>query len=101
MLWLAWGGNWKTQRDSEPTVRQGTHAFDKSPVPDKQRGHAIFETTRTWIAPDLWTEEFTLPSKPGHSDIPSELFYDYRTKCLANLASMNVEASLASDLGKG
>jgi hypothetical protein len=52
--------------------------------------------------PDLWTEEFALPSKPGHSDIPSELFYDYRNQVerLPNLASMNVEASPASDLGK-
>ena len=31
------GTNWKTQLDSEPIARQGTHAFHKSPVPAKQR----------------------------------------------------------------
>jgi hypothetical protein len=36
------GANWKTQRDSVPIARQGTRAFDKSPVPAKQRGHAMF-----------------------------------------------------------
>jgi hypothetical protein len=40
----------------------------------------MLETTRTWIAPDLWTEEFAFLTKPGHSGIQSELFYDYRTK---------------------
>jgi hypothetical protein len=40
----------------------------------------MLETTRTWIAPDLWTEEFTFLTKPGHSGIQSELFCDYRTK---------------------
>jgi len=37
------GANWKTQRDPEPIARQGMHAFDKSPVPAKQRGPAVFE----------------------------------------------------------
>ena len=84
------GGNW--QLDSEPIARQGTHTFNKSPVPAKQRGHAMFETTRTWIAPDLWAEELALLSKPGHSGIPSELFYDHRNQVerLPNLASMDV-----------
>jgi hypothetical protein len=39
------GTNWKTQLDSEPIAGQGTHAFHKSPVPAKQRGHALCETT--------------------------------------------------------
>jgi pimeloyl-ACP methyl ester carboxylesterase len=29
--------------------------------------------------PDLWTDEFAFLSKPGQSDIQSDLFYDYRT----------------------
>jgi hypothetical protein len=41
---------------------------------------AMLETTRTWIAPDLWTEEFAFRSKPGHSDIQRELLYDSSTK---------------------
>lgn len=56
----------------------------------------MLETTRTWIAPDLWTEEFAFLSKPGHSDIQSELFYEYRTKLESyptNLASMDVATS--------
>jgi len=56
---------------------------------------AMLETTRTWIAPDLWTEEFTFLSKPGHSDIQRELLYDFPTKVglLSNLASMDVAKS--------
>ncbi len=29
--------------------------------------------------PDLWTDEFSFLSKPGQTDIQSDLFYDYRT----------------------
>src|SRR6516225_898216 len=57
-----------------------------------------------WIGPDLWTEEFVFPSKPGHSDLQSELFYDYRTKLNAyptwQTWMLRQAASPASDLGK-
>jgi pimeloyl-ACP methyl ester carboxylesterase len=29
--------------------------------------------------PDLWTDEFAFLSRPGQSDIQSDLFFDYRT----------------------
>ncbi len=29
--------------------------------------------------PDIWADEYAFLSKPGHADIQSDLFYDYRT----------------------
>ena len=29
--------------------------------------------------PDLWTDEFAFLNQPGQIEIPSDLFYDYRT----------------------
>ena len=84
-----WGTNWKTQRDSGPIARQGrTPLTNLLSLPSNADTPCSKQPERGSLL--LWTEEFALLSKPGHADIQSELFYDYRTKCLAKLASMDV-----------
>jgi len=75
------GPNWKARR-----------AFwaDRAANESRLRENLLsLETTRTRhigndprveiYDPDLWTNEFAFQSQPGHAEVQSDLFYDYRT----------------------
>jgi pimeloyl-ACP methyl ester carboxylesterase len=75
------GVNWKTRRE---------FWADRVPNESALRANLLsLAATRTRRVgndpnvdrynPDLWTDEFYFLNRPGHAEIQSDLFYDYRT----------------------
>jgi pimeloyl-ACP methyl ester carboxylesterase len=73
-LWETRRAFWADRPGNEAALRQNFFSYDAtrlrhigtSPHPER-------------YDPDLWTDELAFLSRPGQSDIQTDLFYDYRT----------------------
>jgi pimeloyl-ACP methyl ester carboxylesterase len=75
------GSNWKVRRQffvdragNESALRTNLLSLTTT-----RTRHVGKDPDVEYYDPDLWTDEFAFLSQPGHADIQSDLFYDYRT----------------------
>jgi pimeloyl-ACP methyl ester carboxylesterase len=75
------GANWKTRRafwadraSHEAALRTNLLSLETT-----RTRHVGNDPNPEKYDPDLWTDEYAFPNKPGEVDIQSDLFYDYRT----------------------
>jgi pimeloyl-ACP methyl ester carboxylesterase len=73
-IWGARRAFWADRAANESALRRSFLSFETT------RGrHLGSDPQADRYDPDLWTDEFNFLSKPGQTDIQSDLFYDYRT----------------------
>lgn len=73
-LWEARRAFWADRATHEARLRETFLSLATT----RQR-HLGHDPDPSAYDPDLWTDEFAFLSRPGQSDIQTELFYDYRT----------------------
>jgi pimeloyl-ACP methyl ester carboxylesterase len=72
---------WKTRRAfwADRAVNESALRANLLSLATTRTRHVGSDPNVERYAPDLWTDEFAFLSQPGHVDIQSDLFYDYRT----------------------
>jgi pimeloyl-ACP methyl ester carboxylesterase len=73
-LWATRRAFWADRAANETALRANFLSFEAA----RQR-HLGSDPDPSRYDPDLWTDEFAFLSRPGQSQIQSDLFYDYRT----------------------
>jgi pimeloyl-ACP methyl ester carboxylesterase len=73
-LWNTRRAFWADRRANEAAVEQNLMSLQAA----KQR-HVGTSPNAELFDPDLWTDEYAFLSRPGQTEIQSDLFYDYRT----------------------
>ena len=73
-LWQKRREYWADRTANEVTLRENFLSY-----PATRQRHVGTNPNVGNINPDLWSDEFAFLSRPGQSDIQSDLFYDYRT----------------------
>lgn len=75
------GANWLTRRAfwADRAGNESALRTNLLLLPTTRTRHVGNDPNVERYDPDLWTDEFAFLSQPGHADIQSDLFYDYRT----------------------
>jgi pimeloyl-ACP methyl ester carboxylesterase len=73
-LWATRRAFWKDRTANESALRKNFLSFDAT----RQR-HVGSNPNPDTLNPDTWTDEFAFLSRPGQSDIQTDLFYSYQT----------------------
>jgi len=75
------GAIWKTRRAfwADRAVNESALRANLLSLATTRTRHVGSDPNVERYAPDLWTDEFAFLSQPGHVDIQSDHFHDYRT----------------------
>jgi len=75
------GVNWKTRRAfwADRATNESALRANLLSLSATRTRHIGNDPNVERYDPDLWTDEFYFLNQPGHADIQSDLFYDYRT----------------------
>jgi pimeloyl-ACP methyl ester carboxylesterase len=74
VAWEARRAFWADRGANEATLRDSLLSFEAT-----RTRHVGTDPDVGRYDPDLWTDEFMFLSRPGQTEIQSDLFYDYRT----------------------
>jgi pimeloyl-ACP methyl ester carboxylesterase len=73
-LWEARRAYWRDRSANEQRLRANLTSFEATKL-----RHVGTSPHPERYDPDTWTDEFTFLSRPGQTEIQSDLFFDYRT----------------------
>jgi pimeloyl-ACP methyl ester carboxylesterase len=73
-IWEARRAFWRDRGENETAFRKSFLSVEAA-----QKRHVGSSPNFANYDPDRWTDEFAFLSRPGESDIQTDLFYDYRT----------------------